>query len=472
MKPDWVADTFWWHVYPLGFAGAPHSHEGPDPADEQVVHRLRDLLPWLDHVIELGLNGLALGPVFASATHGYDTTDFFAVDPRLGDLDDVRDLLAACRERGIRVLFDGVFNHVGDTHPAFVAALAGGPGTAEAELFHLRWGQSASDGSGSDGPDYDCFEGHGQLATLNHGSERVRELVTDVMRHWLDEGIDGWRLDAAYAVPTDFWAAVLPRVRESHPDCYLMGEVIHGDYPEFVTESGVDAVTQYELWKAIWSSLNDGNFHELAWTLTRHNEFLDTFVPWTFVGNHDVTRIASKLTTERALPLAVALLCTLPGTPAIYYGDEVGLLGVKEDRAGGDDAVRPAMGREPGAVLSGERAAGLFDLHRQLIAVRRRHRWLHTARSTPTHLSNTSLLLTLRPREPEAHHLLMLALNNSADEVVLDLGLLDDSVHDPGLPDPDQLAVEAHDGAAIESAQLRLSGYGWAILVSGHPADG
>ncbi|WP_324277956.1 alpha-amylase family glycosyl hydrolase [Blastococcus brunescens] len=128
-------------------------------------------------------------------------------------------------------------------------------------------------------PAYDDFEGHSALVALDHDEPAVADHVVEVMCHWLDRGVDGWRLDAAYAVPTSFWAGVADRVRERHPDAYLMGEVIHGDYTGFVAGSHLDAVTQYELWKAVWSSLNDANFFELDAALTRHGGFLDAFVP-------------------------------------------------------------------------------------------------------------------------------------------------------------------------------------------------
>jgi cyclomaltodextrinase len=211
-------------------------------------------------------------------------------------------------------------------------------------------------------------------------------MVAEVMNHWLDRGADGWRLDAAYAVPVEFWASVLPRVRERHPDAYLVGEVIHGDYADFVTRSTMDSVTQYELWKAIWSALNEGNFYELDHALGRHNEFLDTFVPLTFLGNHDVTRLASKLNDERDIPLALAVLLTVGGTPSIYEGDEQGFRGVKEDRENGDDAVRPPFPDKPADLA----AFGwpTYHLHQDLIGLRRRHNWLHTARTRKLHLAN------------------------------------------------------------------------------------
>ena len=155
-----------------------------------------------------------------------------------------------------------------------------------------------------------------------------------------------------------------------------------------------DSVTQYELWKAIWSSLNDGNFHELDWALVRHNEFLDTFVPMTFIGNHDVTRIASRLDEHRHLEHALVILLTTGGTPSVYAGDEFAYRGVKEERFGGDDAVRPEFGSPPDGV--GEHGHDTFRLHQYLIGLRRRHPWLHAARPSPLQLTNRSTSTRLR----------------------------------------------------------------------------
>ena len=337
-EPDWVQYAVFWQVFPLGFVGA--EPERPD-ADRGVTHRLPGITARLDHAVELGTNGLLLGPVFASESHGYDTTDYFAVDPRLGSAEDLTGLLAAAHHRGLRVLLDGVFNHVGRGFARFGAMVEHGPGSADEEWFRVTWAPGAGPG---DVPAYDDFEGYGQLVALNHDSPAVQDFVVEVMCHWLEAGADGWRLDAAYAVPLPFWAAVSRRVRERFPEAYLVGEVIHGDYPSFVVEGGLDSITQYELWKAIRSSISDSNFYELAHALGRHAEFLETFVPLTFVGNHDVTRIASAVPAEH-LPHALALLCCVGGTPTIYYGDELGWQGVKEERFGGDDAIRPAFPR-------------------------------------------------------------------------------------------------------------------------------
>lgn len=353
-----MAHAIWWQIYPLGFVGA-FPADQPPSADE---HRLRRIVGWLDHAVQLGASGLALGPIFASRTHGYDTTDHFRIDPRLGDDDDFDHLVSEARRRGLRILLDGVFNHVGTDFARYRHG--------DTSWFHQR-----PNGFGT-------FEGHGELITLNHANPEVVAYTADVMAHWLRRGADGWRLDAAYAVPDRFWAQVLPSVRQEFPEAWFVGEVIHGDYSGTVSASTFDSVTQYELWKAIWSSLNDGNFHELDWALKRHNEFLETFVPLTFVGNHDVTRIASQLENSAHLEHALVLLLTTGGTPSIYAGDESAYRGVKEERRGGDDAVRPEFTDAP-------EDSDSLRLHQYLIGLRRRHPWLHTAKTFPLLLTNT-----------------------------------------------------------------------------------
>jgi glycosidase len=375
---SWSDSVIWWQVYPLGFVAA---EKQALPTGSPVQHRLPQLLGWLDYLIELGCNGLALNPVFASESHGYDIVDHFAVDARLGDDADVDRLITACHERGIRVLFDGVFNHVGRAFPGFIDVIDRRRDSPWADWFHIDWEADGHDGFG-----YRTFEGHGGLVALNHDSPAVADYAFSVMTHWLERGIDGWRLDAAYAVPLPFWRGVTDRVRERFPDAWFVGEVIHGDFPDWVTQGGLDSVTQYELWKSIWSSLNDGNFFELSWTVERHLTFCSSFAPLTFLGNHDVTRIASKLTDIRHLGHALLVLFTLPGVPAVYYGDEQGFRGVKEDRVGGDDAIRPAFPAGPESLA--QDGWPLYRLQQDLIGLRRRHAWLTGARIEVLTLAN------------------------------------------------------------------------------------
>ena len=391
MSPSWVEHAIWWHVYPLGFAGAPvRDWDGESMADE---HRLLKVVEWLDYAIELGASGIALGPIFASEGHGYETIDHLRIDSRLGTEADFDALIDAAHGRGIKVMLDGVFNHVAQGFPKFQQELREGTGS---------WFQiDRSSGE----PKHRNFEGHDELVAFDHDNVEVQDYVADVMDHWLSRGADGWRLDAAYAVPPKFWSAVIPRVRDKHPNAYFLGEVIHGDYAAIASSSSLDSVTQYELWKAMWSGIVEENFFELSHALGRHNDWMDTFVPATFVGNHDVNRIASTITDERHRAHALVVLFTTGGTPMIYYGDEQGFHGVKEERVGGDDDVRPEF---PMAKEQLDPAGWpIFHLHQQLIGLRRRNPWLHHARTETLELTNTAMLY----RAFDADNALYVALN-------------------------------------------------------------
>lgn len=434
----WSDHAVWWHVHPLGFTGA--EREALPPAASPVP-RLAALTDWLGYLVDLGCNGLALGPVFASETHGYDTLDHFRVDSRLGTEGDLLRLVEQASARGVRVLLDGVFNHVGRGFPAFADVVERGPASPYASWF--RPDPHADGGFG-------LFEGHHRLVALNHDEPAVADHVTDVMTHWLGRGVDGWRLDAAYAVPLPFWRTVTDRVRARFPDACLVGEVIHGDYTAFVEQGGLDSVTQYELWKAVWSSLNDRNLFELAWALKRHNTLLDTFAPQTFLGNHDVTRLASRLSDPRHLAHALVVLLTTGGVPSVYAGDEQAFRGVKEDREGGDDAIRPAFPAHPDGLAPYGRDH--YRLHQRLIGLRRRHPWLVRARSTVTTLTNTALVhIATSPSGPQV---LAAALNIGDDPVELAL---------PPGPAP---WVFAEGAGELGREGIRLPAAGWAVLTS------
>jgi len=419
-RPGWTDHAIFWHVYPLGFTGAPIR----DVPSREVTHRLPHLTSWLPYAVELGCSGLLLGPIFDASTHGYDTLDHFRLDPRLGDDADLDAFLTAAQDAGLRVVLDGVFNHVGREHPAFRRVLEQGPSAPEADWFRLRWPGGPEAWTPGVEPEYDTFEGHGGLVALDHSSPAVEQLVVDVMLHWLRRGVAGWRLDAAYAVPPEFWARILPRVRAEFGDAWFLGEVIHGDYADIVQRSTLDSLTQYELWKAIWSSLLDVNFHELAWSLTRHEEFTAAFVPQTFVGNHDTTRIATKVGDERLAVLAATILFTVAGVPSVYYGDEYAFAGEKTEGWSGDDQVRPVF---PATRDELELGGWMFALHQHLIGVRRRHPWLVDAVTETREVSNDRFVYASRARH-----------GSPEDEIVVELGI-----------EPPTAIVRGHDGEEL-----------------------
>lgn len=374
---SWAEQVIWWHCYPLRFVAA----EAELTATTPVTHRLPQLQNWLDYLIELGANGLMMGPIFCSNTHGYDTLDHFNIDPRLGDNGDFYNLLTAAHNRGIRICLDGVFNHLSREHEIVKLALECGPDTEEGRW--IKW---------SEGYPY-LFEGHPQLVELNLENPEVQNYLVEVICHWLGKGVDSWRLDAAYAAGSQAWAAIISRVRKYFPEAFIFAEVIHGDYLDFVKKSGVDSVTQYELWKAIWSALNDVNLHELAWALNRHREFCRGFLPMTFIGNHDTTRIASQLKEPKHLPLAIALLLLLPGIPSIYAGDEQAFTGVKLQQKYGDNAIRPPFPNYPHELAPF--GANTLRCYQEIIGIRRRNAWLNKADFEILNVSNQKIELRL-----------------------------------------------------------------------------
>ncbi len=429
--PAWVEHAIFWHVYPLGFVGAEIRPASPPP----LAHRLRRLIGWLDYAVELGASALLLGPIFASTSHGYDPIDHLGIDPRLGDEKDFDALIDEARRRDLAVVLDGVFNHVSRRHPLVDEFRALGDKAPRAS-----WLKRGAAG-------LETFEGHHGLVALDHDEPAVADYVVDVMTHWLDHGAAGWRLDAAYTVAPKFWARVLPRVRARHPETYVFGELMHGDYVDFVARSGVDSVTQYELWKAIWSSIHDCNFFELAWALERQDRFLEHFGPQTFVGNHDVTRLATRLTDPLGPQLALVLLATLGGAPSIYAGDEQGFVGVKEHRLGGDDAIRPEFPASPADLPA--RGWEVYRRHQDLLGLRRRHPWLHRARVRVKHLANERIVYEVA---------------DGGDRLAVALDL----AGGVEMPAPGMRAILG--GRAVltrgegGTASIRLSGPGYAIL--------
>lgn len=362
--------AIWWQIYPLGALGAPIRNWENSP--DAFAPRLRKILPWLDYAVELGCNGILFAPIFQSSTHGYDTTDYFQIDPRLGSNADFDWLISEAKSRGLSIVLDGVFNHVGVEHPLVKASQ-----NDESDLVLI-----AEDGW----PQH--WEGNLDLAELDHHNPAVADLVVEVMEYWLARGIAGWRLDVAYAVPVEFWAEVTDRVRQHYPDAVFLGEMIHGDYPDLIERGHLDTVTQYELWKAIWSSIKDRNFYELEHALRRHQEFSDRGLMQIFVGNHDVSRIASVV-GDAGAALAATVLFTLPGLPSVYQGDEQAFRGEKGKEEWADDALRVPIPDTPGELS--DLGWWMFETYQKLIGVRRRNPWLTRATVTVVEVENEKL---------------------------------------------------------------------------------
>ena len=333
----WAENSVFYHIYPLGFCGAPEENDG------LRIHRLERVSAWAPHIEKLGANALYLGPLFESDRHGYDTRDYRQVDCRLGDNGDLKKLVQTFHARGIRVILDGVFNHVGRGFWAFQDVREKKWDSPYRDWFHLSFdGNSGYD----DGFWYEGWEGHFELVKLNLRNPAVVEYLLDTIRFWVEEfDIDGLRLDVAYSLDKDFLYRLRSFCDGLKPDFFLVGETLHGDYNQWTGEGLLHSCTNYECYKGLYSSLNSMNLFEIVHSLKRQ------FGPeqWTlykgkhllcFVDNHDVTRVASILQQPAHLPLIYGLLFGMPGIPCIYYGSE---WGEKGEKSWGDPALRPSF---------------------------------------------------------------------------------------------------------------------------------
>ena len=331
----WYDEAVFYHIYPLGLAGAPKQNDYGEP-----VHRLNTLLPWVDHIKEIGGSALYIGPLFESVGHGYETTDYKKLDSRLGTNEDLTAFVAYCHEQGIKVIFDGVFNHTGRDFFAFKDIQANRENSQYKDWYcNVNfWGNNEY----NDGFSYGNWGGFNLLVKLNQRNPEVQNYHFDTIRFWVDEfDIDGIRLDAADVLDFDFMKGLRRLANEVKPEFWLMGEVIHGDYSRWANPEMLHSVTNYELHKGLWSGHNDHNYFEIAHTMRRLQGLCHDTKLYLFSDNHDVERLPNKLRNKEHIRHIAILVYTLWGIPSIYYGSEFGIEGKKE--WGSDWPLRPCL---------------------------------------------------------------------------------------------------------------------------------
>ena len=333
----WAYESVFYQIYPLGFCGAPFENDGVEKS------RILKVKEWIPHIREIGADAIYFSPVFESDTHGYNTRDFRKIDCRLGSNEDFAEVCRSLHEAGIRVVLDGVFNHVGRGFWAFQDVLKNRENSPYLNWFHINLGGNSNY---NDGLWYEGWEGNYDLVKLNLKNEEVVNHILESVRFWVETfDIDGLRLDVAYLLDHDFVRRLRSFCDGLKKDFFLVGEILHGDYKTLVNDQMLHSCTNYECYKGLYSSFNSMNLFEInhsllrqfgpeGWTLYKGLHLM------TFVDNHDVSRVASILTNEKHLPLIYALAFGMPGIPCIYYGSEWGAKGNKSD---GDPALRPCF---------------------------------------------------------------------------------------------------------------------------------
>ena len=350
----WAYESVFYQIYPLGFCGAPFDNPsaplcaedrnaGAKPEHSGENHSILKVIDWIDHLKRLNINAIYFSPLFESDTHGYNTRDYTIIDSRIGTNDDFKEVVSKLHEAGIKVVIDGVFNHVGRGFWAFQDVLKYKWDSIYKDWFHISF-----DGNSNynDGLWYEGWEGNFDLVKLNLGNEAVVCHILDCVKGWVDEfDIDGLRLDVAYCLSPEFLRRLRSFTNGLKDDFFLVGECLHGDYNRWMGDDMCHSVTNYECYKGLYSSFNSMNMFEIChsllrqfgpdnWCLYRGKHLLS------FVDNHDVTRVASILTNSNHLPLIYSLAFGMPGIPCVYYGSE---WGERADKSQGDPALRPAF---------------------------------------------------------------------------------------------------------------------------------
>lgn len=334
----WSYDSVFYQISTLGFCGAPTENDGV------LAHRIKKVEDWIPHMVKLGVDAIYFCPVFESDRHGYDTRDYTKLDVRLGTNEDFKEVCGKLHDNNIKVVLDGVFNHVGRGFFAFQDLLKNRENSPYKDWFtnvNFGWNNNYNDGLS-----YEGWEGHNELVKLNLRNEEVIRHIFSAVEGWIKEfDIDGLRLDVAYCLDENFVRTLRSFTTEKKPDFFLLGEMLHGDYNRLMNDSMLHSVTNYECYKGLYSSFNSMNMFEINhsllrqfgpenWTLYKGKHLLS------FVDNHDVTRVASILSNEKHLPLIYAMCFGMPGIPCVYYGSE---WGTRADKSQGDPALRPCF---------------------------------------------------------------------------------------------------------------------------------
>ncbi|SDY31072.1 Glycosidase [Evansella caseinilytica] len=378
--PAWVNDTVWYQIFPERFANGDHSLNPvgaapwgkSEPAPESFFGGdFQGVIDHLDYLEKLGINGIYFTPIFkAPSNHKYDTIDYLEIDPQFGDKETFKELVKQCHHRGMRVMLDAVFNHCGFHFPQFQDVLANGEASAYKDWFHLHSFPVKPESP----PNYDAFAYTPLMPKLNTANEEVKQYLLKVARYWIEEfNIDGWRLDVANEVDHAFWREFRDTVKQIKPDAYILGEIWHDAMP-WLQGDQFDAVMNYPLTTAItdFFARQTISASEFAHTVTAvRNRYPETVnrVQFNLLGSHDTPRILTRSNGNTAVvKLQMLVQFTLPGTPCIYYGDEIGMTGDN------DPGCRKCMIWE-----EEKQDREMLAFVRRLIALRKEYRFLRSS---------------------------------------------------------------------------------------------
>lgn len=340
--PQWVKDTRWYQIFPDRFCNGKPSNDPEnvvawgkaDPSQTNFFGGdFEGVIQHLDYLVDLGINGIYFTPIFkAPSNHKYDTSDYFEIDPQFGTKKDLKRLVKACHDRGIKIMLDAVFNHSGYYFAPFQDVLEKGEQSEYVNWFYPHNFPL----HGGEHPNYETFGFVASMPKLNTQHPEVKKYLLDVASYWIKEfDIDGWRLDVANEVDHQFWREFRTSVRQQKPDIYILGEVWHDSMPWLLGDQ-FDAVMNYPLTTNVLNLLANQTIsaHEFMNTMTTViQSYPKNVMDFTFnlVGSHDTPRILTECQDDlRRVKLIYTLLYTFMGSPCMYYGDEIGMTGGKD----------------------------------------------------------------------------------------------------------------------------------------------
>lgn len=342
--PEWVQDAIFYQIFPDRFANGDPANDPPNLMKWGATPTtwgfqggdLAGIYQKFDYLLDLGVNAIYLNPIFqATSNHRYNTTDYYQIDPKLGTLNDFRRLVDHAHRNHVRIILDGVFNHCGRGFFAFNDVLENQEYSPYRDWFHIRhfpidayaWGGAT---------DYTGWWGMKSLPKFNTGNPKTRNYLLDVARYWIEQGIDGWRLDVPNEINDDsFWGEFRQAVKKANPDAYLVGEIWTAD-TRWVGEGHFDGLMNYPIMDALAGLLATGSMDVLHFAqkvegllslYSREN----AYAMYNLLGSHDTERILTRMGNHvEKTKLAYLFQFAYPGAPAIYYGDEIGLVGGKD----------------------------------------------------------------------------------------------------------------------------------------------
>lgn len=375
--PEWTKEMVMYHIYPDSFASGRRNIGGEKKEitlDHGLVSRsvnggtLQGIRENLDYIEKLGANCIYLNPIFAAASwHKYDTIDYKKVDPCLGTIQDLRELVLDCHARGIRVILDGVFNHCGSGFFAFQHVLRHGEGSIYRDWFYeLQFPiQYVTP------PNYEAFAYVKEMPKLNTGNSAVRDYFCEVGRYWIREAdIDGWRLDVANEVDHEFWRSFRHAVKQEKRDAFLIGEIWE-DANVWLQGDQFDSTMNYTFRNICLKffaeqSIGVEQFDERVHHMNLRYPWEVSCVQMNFLDTHDVPRFLSYCDGDmEKLKLALFFMMVAVGIPSVFYGDEQLIEGMSE-----------AEYRKP-MVWNRDSEQSLYGYYQKWMNIRREHPALH-----------------------------------------------------------------------------------------------